>query len=563
VRPRIYQQLSFARHLPPKKLFFRAWLLAKRRLMESAAAMGVVNRSGLAPVEPLSARLPTTLFSSAPKVERELDGSFSFTFLNRRENLGFPVDWHPRDLRKESLLWVLNLHYMEYLSQVSDADFADITLDWIRSNPPYARGYWTYNWNCYSLSIRVVCWMNEIAVRHDRLPDELVAKLAASLSRQIRFLAANLEKDIGGNHLIKDIRALIWSSVFFSGPRAAEWGRLGLKLLDGEIASQILDDGFHYERSPSYHAAVFADLLEIRHILGPGVLAGRLDAALERMAPPIADLCHPDALTAVFSDAGMHMSHSPRACLDAHAEVTGETVRPGPVFAYQDAGYYGCRNDSYYLAVDMGRIGPDDLPGHSHGDIGSFELSVAGQRLIVDQGVFEYSAGPKRDKSRSAASHNVLHIDGGDQAEFFSAFRCGRRPNVSTRFEAAADGAGFKLTGSHDGYANLPGKPVVVRSFEAGPGRVTIEDRIEGRAGNGASVSFLLHPEARVEVAGDRAVIRRGAAKIDLHASAPITVDDDVYWPDMGIEMSTRRLRLTLPDQCSHSRCEFTIAFED
>ena len=56
-------------------------------------------------------------------------------------------------------------------------------------------------------------------------------------------------------------------------------------------------------------------------------------------------------------------------------------------------GYFGARLGDDYLVVDCGRIGPDDLPAHAHGDVLSFELSIAGHRIIVDQGVYEYVAG--------------------------------------------------------------------------------------------------------------------------------------------------------------------------
>ena len=100
-----------------------------------------------------------------------------------------------------------------------------------------------------------------------------------SLAAQLIFLEANLETDIGGNHLIKNIKALIWASAFFQGPDAARWRKLGLDLLARELTAQILTDGVHYERSPSYHCQRLADLLECRHALGAETPPA-LDAAL-------------------------------------------------------------------------------------------------------------------------------------------------------------------------------------------------------------------------------------------------------------------------------------------
>jgi uncharacterized heparinase superfamily protein len=300
-----------------------------------------------------------------------------------------------------------------------------------------------------------------------------------SIARQLLFLERNLERDIGGNHLIKNIKALAWGSAFFAGPVAARWHALAVRLLRQELAHQVLPDGMHYERSPSYHCQVFADLVEIRHALRGDPLGGALDEALARMAAATTVLAHPDGFVAEFNDAGLTMAYSPTACLAAYAAVSGYCAAASDgAFSLPHAGYFGFRRDADYLIVDMGRIGPDDLPAHAHGDIGSIELSVGGRRMIVDPGVERYVAGPERAASRSAGSHNVLALDGGDQADFFGAFRCGRRPYVHvTEYLPYADG--IAIEGWHDGYASLPGKPIVHRRVEARGATTTITDRVE------------------------------------------------------------------------------------
>jgi uncharacterized heparinase superfamily protein len=57
------------------------------------------------------------------------------------------------------------------------------------------------------------------------------------------------------------------------------------------------------------------------------------------------------------------------------------------VFAMRDAGYYGVRRGGHLLIADAGRVGPDHLPAHAHGDIFSFEWTLRGQRVVVDAGV--------------------------------------------------------------------------------------------------------------------------------------------------------------------------------
>jgi uncharacterized heparinase superfamily protein len=540
----ILRQLAFAAKIPPEKLAARIRLLGKRKVLAASAWM--IPPIGLRyDTEPVADALPSGLLAAKGHMLEVLGpDSVAMRFLGERQEFNFPIDWHREELKNGTRLWLLNLHYMEYLAEADDVLFERLVLDWIAGNPSYCAGYWTYNWNSYSLSIRVVAIMKEVARRRERLRPDAVATILRSLSNQIRFLARNLETDIGGNHIVKNIKALAWGSTFFAGRRAEQWRQLALRLLDRELEAQILADGVHFERSPSYHAQVFGDLLETRHVLGPGVLDGFLDEALAQMAQPLADLAHPDGGPAVFNDAGLTMAYPAAECLEAWQDELGGSTSPRSVFAYPEGGYYGMRTGDFCLIADMGLIGPDELPAHAHGDVGSFELSVAGERLIVDQGVFEYSAGDRRALSRSAASHNVLHIEGGDQAEFYGAFRCGRRPSVRATFEE--DAQGFVLSGQHDGYANLPGRPLVERTIRAAHGRIAFEDRVEGSLATSASIRLLLHPEVTIEEQDGALLLRRGGAGFALVSDLKPIIESAVYWPDMGVEVPTRRIRLDL-----------------
>lgn len=553
----IRRQLAFARHVPPGKLAARIWLQIKRQTLARASRAGAVRNDGLRrEADPLR-RAPSMPWPLAPhaKASREADGGFSFEFIGRREQLGFPIDWHRPELQSGTKLWLLNLHYMEYLHALADQDFVDLILDWIDNNPCFGPGYWTYNWNSYALSIRVVSIMRELTNRASRLDEGDVSTILRSLTNQMDFLRKNIERDIGGNHLIKNIKALACGASFFQSSASDRWRRLALELLEAELPKQILADGFHYELSPSYHAQVFADLLTTRIALGEDAASVGLDAVLHRMAQPLADLSHPDGGPALFNDAGMTMAHAPAICLSAYVASGGAMAVARPGFAFPDAGYYGLRNDLYYLAVDAGRIGPDDLPAHAHGDVGSFELSVGGERFIIDPGVFEYSSGERRMLSRSAASHNVLSIRGRDQAEFFGAFRCGRRPDVTARSAFTPDRTALDLECSHNGYG-FPTR----RRIEAGERTINVHDMMEGAPeGVDASVSFLLAPEASPSRDGDGVAITRGGAVVVVRSDLPIEIGEAVCWPDMGVERPTRRLRLSLPPGCASVRTEFQI----
>ncbi len=545
---RASRALTFVRYMPPGKLARRLELDVRRQLRDRVGILLPATRSKARPERALVPPQPLM----APRVEatpvRLDDGGWRFSFLGRTVDMPGRIDWTAPGPGAANQLWRMNLHYMEYLEAVDDAVWGLLVRAWIEDNPGRARGAWRDSWNSYALSLRAVVWMQELARRSGRLAPDIVALAEASIAEQFAFLERNLETDLGGNHLVKNIKALVWAGAYFHGGMAERWRALGVGLLSREIGKQILPDGMHDERSASYHAQVLIDLLECRHALGHDPLAGRLDSTLARMAQAVADLAHPDGGPILFNDAGLTMAYAPAACLDAVQRVLGggHLRAPRAVFAYPEAGYFGLRLPDSYLVVDCGRIAPDDLPAHGHGDVLSLEWSVGGQRLIVDQGVYEYIAGPRRQQARSAASHSTLVIDGADQADFFGAFRCGRRPNVEVRtWSPGRDG--FLLEGAHDGFAHLPGRPVHVRRVEAGPGRVIITDRIEGGGAHGARAGLLLHPQVEARVEGNSACLIRGAASVMVTASQPIVSEPAVWWPDMGVEQPTLRLTMLLP----------------
>lgn len=545
------QLLRSARHTRARQLAERLRRIARQRLHDlwpelSARAARGANLE-LAPV------LPPALF--APRVERVVtpDGRPRAAFLNVTHALGSPVEWRPA-LTPE--LERMNLHYMEFLEALDDDEFARVVRDWIDAEPLARPGAWRISWNSFVVSLRVVVWMQQLAERRERLDAAFVARAVASLAEQLRFLETHLELDIGGNHLIKNAKALLWASAFFTGPDAQRWRALAESLFARELDEQVLADGMHYERSPAYHAQVFADLAESASVASEPLRA-RLAAALERMAQPLVDLTHPDGAPSLFNDGGLSMSYSTQACLEAAQRLGVRIPQPRERFELRDAGYFGLRSGSSYLLVDCGALAPDHLPAHGHGDALAFEWSLCGRRIIVDAGVYEYERGEWRDLSRATRSHNTLTLDDLDQSEFWAAFRVGRRARVRCeRFEPL--GAGFVLQGSHDGYAHLAGKPRHMRRLSVTSGQVVVDDTVYGGAGQRAQARLLLHPDVRARRVRRGLALQCGDLWILLETSCPVALVDAHWCPDFGVRRATQQVVISY----GHAPCtgRFTLA---
>ena len=552
----VCRSARFARHIPAARIARRVELDVRRRMRDRWPGIaGVLSEALPSRV----AQPPLPLFAPRAGGLADSPDGLRLTFQGTTATYGAAgIEWPDASQETARQLWCMSLHYMEYLEAVSDERLAQLLTSWIVACPMRRPGAWRASWNSYAVSLRVVVWLQQLAARSGRLPDGLVPVAEASAVEQVRFLAANLETDLGGNHLIKNIKALIWAGAYLAGEEAATWRRTGLALLETELDRQVLADGVHTERSPSYHAQVLADLVECRHALGGDPFGGRLDRALERMGQALADLTHPDGLPALFNDAGLSMAYAPGTCLAAVAQVTKRRLQPSAVFAYPVAGYYGMRTSEAYLVADCGRIAPDDLPAHGHGDVLSFEWSVGGRRIVVDQGVYEYVAGERRRMSRAAVSHNTLSLAGVDQAEHYGAFRCGRRPRPTVRaWQPRHDG--FILEGCHDGFAHVLGRPVHVRRFEAEADRIVIHDRLEGRTGRTATIGLLLHPDVTVTMGNAGARLVSGDVVVDVEGSSPMRLQAAVWWPDLGVELATRRLIMELPQQRPHATTRLVV----
>ena len=370
--------------------------------------------------------------------------------------LGRPLPWRPTAASGEGSTRAdtHNLHFMEYLGSVDDALFTELIEDWIAGNPPELSTH-----GAMVGAPTISPFASPSGLR--RSPGGMrTAPFAAPACRilpraQLRFLTRHLESDLRGNHLIKNIRALAWGGACFVGPEADRWTELARVLLREELAEQILPDGCHYERSPAYHCQVMSDLLACRAALRQPLM--ELDRALDRMAAVLPCYTHPDGQIAPWNDGGLTMAPTPGRLASVHAELGGRPAEaPQGPFALPDGGYFGMRAPDELVIVDCGQLGPPYLPGHGHCDLLSFEWSIGGRRIVVDQGTHQYVAGPRRWTTRCTASHNTLAVMGGEQSDIYGAFRCGRRARPELR-SFAADGSGFRLEGTHDGY-HIPGR---------------------------------------------------------------------------------------------------------
>ena len=373
-----------------------------------------------------------------------------FTFLHKTVHLGWPPNWTMAE--KEDRLWCYNLHYHDAIWGLPFEEARVLVDSWIDCCE-FQHG--AASWRAYPISVRLGNWLKYFLGTHaERCQAEpaFTEKLVKSIAVQTAWLLKNIEMHLRGNHLFENAVALCLVGVFFDGPLGETCTRRGLLLLRQELNEQILPDGGHFERSPMYHSRCLYLLVDLYN-LGMEKAIPQLEDYILRMWRWLQSMCHPDDRIALLNDAAHNVYLTP-AYLSAYLSqlLMRELGFSSGAFGLSDSGYYGWAGpDGEYVVCDAGPIGPDYQLGHAHADLFSFELSLNGERMIVDSGTSTYSAGPEREYLRGTAAHNTVEVNGRNQVDVWGSFRVGRRVKPhDVHFDPSPDG--FVLSAWHDGY---------------------------------------------------------------------------------------------------------------
>jgi hypothetical protein len=549
-----------ARHLTAEQWLFRA------RAKADALFVGVLPEVAHARVVHGASRLPTPdpaapgLARAAKPVaalQRAVWGGTlddvricRFALLGETFDFGSPetVDWRGDFREGANPLRRMTLAYMGYVVPLlASGDAADFALarallsSFERRCGGFGDGALRDVWNPYAASHRLLNLLCGLAL-HRAAGGAPAATDEAALLDHVRFCAAHvrarLERDIQYNHLLKNLVAL---SVYAAAcaPAPANFACLAFGV-PRSLRQCVLADGFHAERSPMYHAL---GLLDARTLEGCALFDGswraEVAATAARMGAALAVTTHPDGDVALFNDSWLGDAPPAR-------ELVGDAPPPATA-RLADAGYVRLGEGGDAVILDCGPCGPDDQPAHAHADFLSIEASVGGVRLIVDPGTATYTAGPLREETRFAASHNGPVLEGVEPLEFWLAFRVGRRTRASEIADAGLAGIAPLWCA---GRVVFPGgRDVVLRRWVGlWPGRgMLVCDVWAGAAGRAARSRFLVPAAWSLSAKGDGALgLAHGATRLRAAALAGALDAPAIgrFWPRFGREAAAHAITL-------------------
>lgn len=224
--------------------------------------------------------------------------------------------------------------------------------------------------------------------------------------------------------------------VFFAGvlfpefQRSADWRRIGIERLYGQLDREVYPDGLQVELALGYNNWVlqeFASVLELaRHNGMPEAVPGDYQAKIEKMYRYQLSAMRPDGKVWGLNDSG---DASPRELLEqaaadfparpgfrwgATAGGEGEPPPPDSV-CLPYSGHCilrgGWARDDLHLLFDAGPFGA----GHQHEDKLGVLAYAFGKPLLVEGGVYMYDQSRWRRYVLSTRAHNTIRVDGLDQ----------------------------------------------------------------------------------------------------------------------------------------------------
>lgn len=464
------------------------------------------------------------------------------------------------------IIWELNRHqHLVTLAKAwcltNNRGYADELsaqwYSWQQSNP-YPLGV---NWaSALEVAFRSLSWLwiRQLMAGCESFTAAFETGLLRALQWNGRYIERYLSTYFSPNtHLLGEAVAL-----FFIGtlcpeiPSAERWRQAGWNIILNEAQRQVRPDGVYFEQALYYHVYALDFFLHARTLaaLNDSKIPAEFDSGLRKMldfvqalsqsGPPasfgdddggrvfnprrnrVEHMTDPLAIGAVlyeseqYAAAGTLTEESVWLLGERAIEkFEGETPRPIPCSkAFESGGIYLMADREPCPRQMMVDGGPQGIghSSHGHADALSIQLSVDGQRILVDPGSCVYiSDTDARNLFRGTSAHNTIQVDGLDQAVPENPFAWSSIPRVQA--ERWLAGETFDLfIGSHDGYRRLP-DPVLHRRmvFHAKGGFWLVRDILEGQQPHSLQSFWHFAPGLTVREEAEAIVVERPASPSD------------------------------------------------
>jgi glycosyltransferase involved in cell wall biosynthesis len=457
---KIFRICKTVRHLKISQIWFRVFYIS-RRICRSFIKFKYPIK--FAPDSP-ALRLQPSIPSNQSFRNQQ------FCFLNLTTTFNDTIDWN---YSQHGKLWTYNLNYFDFLHQAGITKELGLQLihGFIDQYSSIKDGF-----EPFPLCVRGINWIKFLT--YHEVSDK---KINDFIFTQYYILIDNLEYHLLGNHLLENAFSLLFGAYYFQDE---SFYYIANQILIEELEEQILSDGAHFELSTMYHQIVLNRLLDCINLIKNNhwknnELLVLLNTKASLMLGWLKSITYTDGSIPLLND-------SANGIAPISVDLFNYAHSLNIIFVdlkLSESGYRKIVKKQYECLIDIGNIGPDYIPGHSHSDTFSFELRVAGKQTIVDNGISTYETNERRLHERSTSAHNTVMVDNIEQSNIWGGFRVANRAKIIELLEYDDS-----ISATHNGYQFI--NLFHNRTFKFYEGSILIQDIIQNGEKH-ISVAFL------------------------------------------------------------------------
>ena len=352
---------------------------------------------------------------------REKEISIDF-INNEAEFIGIKANFL-KDFESQSLLWKYNFFYCDFLldSKIPNKNkekfINQYSKEFIGQSPAK---------DPYVISLRLVNIIKWLSIDQKNISEALFE----NLQEQYFLLRKKIEFHLNGNHLLANIKALIFFEVAFSKDLINSSLLHWLDLLSDQLDKQILADGGHFELSPMYHNIILEDLIDLflisknnSHLMN--ILMPYLKKML-RWSSIMKDtfgniIYFHDSVTGVSLTFDQISNYLKQNQLNQFLDF--QIQDEDGVIDLNDSGFLNLKRFGFNVFFDSSNLKAKYISGHYHSSLFSIQLEIDGIPFISNPGISTYAVSKRRLDERSNYSHSCFSINNENTSNIWHAFR--------------------------------------------------------------------------------------------------------------------------------------------
>lgn len=513
-------------------------------------------------------RFKNKLFRRMPK--KIIDHRFNFkkkyafhrkkNFLDTKKNeatfIGLTCDY--KNVNAQPLLWQYNFFYFDSVlsSEISEIDKLDFFKNYIYTQKDSSVAFDPYVISMRSVNL--IKWVLNNQINNK--------EILFNLKREYSILINSIEYHLLANHLLANLKALIFFEIFFPNKFSKERLRKWKKNYLDQLKEQILDDGGHFELSPMYHNIILEDLLELKMILiEDKEFISTLDKYIAMMFRWSKYFSYSGTgLPVYFHDSCGGIARNYKELASNSYLSTEKRLKNDDMFSrvFSSSGFFFVQNDFFNIRINCSNVKCSYTPGHFHSSQLSYDIEAFNEPIIISSGLSTYENSLDRINERGNYFHPSITLNKGNHSEIWKSFRLGKSPQVHSRYQAQ-EGA-FSVNASFKGkYRTLFGRKWLITKKKVIISDTILEKNNSRKADYFISIPLypsimpLMHEEGIILIS--KKTDNKFMLKFNLPEMGSIEFESSYHCKSFGIKDPTSRISINLG---SFSKNEFNYSLE-